>query len=130
MLRDLHYNLCFAPSTTDNISLSANVTELSSNPGLYFEGVGSTKLVTATWKFTIYCDLTPIWKRNKVLKAGITAFSRFCKQSIANNSSEILYLEHQHTWHNLIQESDLLTVRRNRRTALDIRIMQNKWLKL
>lgn len=53
------------------------------------------------------------------MEAGITSFSKFYKQLIATKSYEILYLEHQHTWENLIQESELLTPRRNGRAALD-----------
>ncbi|GBP97211.1 hypothetical protein EVAR_67636_1 [Eumeta japonica] len=97
-----------------------NITEFPSDPGLYFEGIGSTKVITATWKLLIYYDLTPIWDRNKILEAGITSFSKLCKQSIATASCQMLSLQLHQTWDNLIQESDLLTPRRSRRGALDI----------
>lgn len=68
---------------------SSNIQKFENKPGIYFDGIGVTK-VTAEWKFITYYDLSPFWADMNDFSAGIRTLQELCKVAAENRSCEML----------------------------------------
>lgn len=89
------------------------------HPGLYFEGIGTARIITAEWKLMVYYNLVPFRTEIETFAAGVNLFSNLCQSSPQLTICNEFVSRLRQIQSDLIQERDIIS-RRPRRGALNI----------
>ncbi|XP_037956859.1 uncharacterized protein LOC119686357 [Teleopsis dalmanni] len=101
------------------LCLPVNVTELRSAPGINFEQVGTTKLITSHWKVIIYYDLAPFNTELDILKDSTLNLLKLCDQSNLNSTCKFVVQHFQQAEIELRTAFEFMSSARNKRGAID-----------
>ncbi|XP_058987951.1 uncharacterized protein LOC131806981 [Musca domestica] len=96
------------------------ITQFHNDPGLHFEGLGTVKLNTAEWKMLVYYDLTPFASEIKSLSTGLQSLQQMCPVIQQHKMCDMFVSNLKHIKNELLQEKELFTNRRFKRSPFNI----------
>lgn len=109
--------LILLPAVLGN-TISSEV--FSKDPGLYFEGIGTAKTITAEWKIMVYYNLVPFRSEIQAFSTALGAFSNLCKISPHANMCNDFVTNLKQLQADMIQDENVIMSGRSRRGAFNI----------
>lgn len=101
-----------------------NITKFGAQPGIHFDNLGISKLISNEWNIIVYYNLQPYWSEFESLRNGTKVLEHLCNQIRQKSSCMPLLDQFRHLVLELNQDNELLTSKhtgsRSRRGAINL----------
>lgn len=97
-----------------------NIQRFQAEPGIYFEGIGSAKPITAEWKLIVYYDLEPFLYELNALSSGVKDLQQACTTINQKAMCEAISSNFHSISEELNKEKEVFSARRSKRGAFNI----------